>query len=118
MCRSDGNLFTNFVVSGTGAILTVSRIISSTTSQVAQLTPQFVELTVVTSAKLDDAIPLAITSVVNPISYLDRLGSVTKLLVDATVDEFFMNDVSCYHFVIRMVCNHLSAVLVFICCNC
>lgn len=46
------------------------------------------------SAKLDDAIPLAITSVVNPVNYFERLGHVTKLLIDATDDEFFMNDVS------------------------
>ena len=46
------------------------------------------------SAKLDDAIPLAITSVVNPVNYFERLGRVTKLLIDATDDEFFMNDVS------------------------
>ncbi len=46
-----------------------------------------------TPAKLDDPIPDAITSIVNPITYMDRLSHVTKLLIDATDDEFFMNDV-------------------------
>ena len=51
-------------------------------------------MTRTTKAKLDDAIPRAITSAVNPVNYFERLGHVTKLLIDATDDEFFMNDVS------------------------
>ena len=50
-------------------------------------------MTHTTPAKLDDPIPAAITSIVNPITYMDRLSHVTKLLIDATDDEFFMNDV-------------------------